>query len=173
MGRARPVSPTQNGHIEAQINKRSIEPAVRAADRNCSGIAAPMAVFFCGMCRPAQVVSALAGRRPGVEPCTRDLDGGGDLDLSSLQINGPALVLRNDTASGIPWLRVRLAAAARSSRMRSGQGRVTANGSTQRGGDARRGYLVAGRIAALTLRSRPNRGGGAPGVGGGGRLKVH
>lgn len=39
-----------------------------------------------------------------------DLDGDGDGDVIIAQNNGPALLLRNDQRSGLPWLRLRLVA---------------------------------------------------------------
>ena len=39
-----------------------------------------------------------------------DLDGDGDDDIIIVQNNGPAIVLRNDQRSGLPWLRLRLIA---------------------------------------------------------------
>jgi hypothetical protein len=39
-----------------------------------------------------------------------DIDGDGDDDIIIAQNNGPALVLRNDQHSGLPWLRLRLVA---------------------------------------------------------------
>ncbi|HUL52984.1 MAG TPA: CRTAC1 family protein [Opitutaceae bacterium] len=39
-----------------------------------------------------------------------DLDGDGDSDVIIAQNNGPAIVLRNDERSGLPWLRVALIA---------------------------------------------------------------
>jgi hypothetical protein len=39
-----------------------------------------------------------------------DLDGDGDSDVIIAQDNGPAIVLRNDQRSGLPWLRIALVA---------------------------------------------------------------
>jgi hypothetical protein len=39
-----------------------------------------------------------------------DLDGDGDSDVIIAQNNGPAIVLRNDQRSGVPWLRIALVA---------------------------------------------------------------
>jgi hypothetical protein len=39
-----------------------------------------------------------------------DIDGDGDDDIIIVQNNGPAIVLRNDQHSGLPWLRLRLIA---------------------------------------------------------------
>jgi len=39
-----------------------------------------------------------------------DIDGDGDDDVVIVQNNGPAIVLRNDQHSGLPWLRLRLIA---------------------------------------------------------------
>jgi hypothetical protein len=39
-----------------------------------------------------------------------DLDGDGDSDVIIAQNNGPAIVLRNDQRSGMPWLRIALVA---------------------------------------------------------------
>jgi len=39
-----------------------------------------------------------------------DFDGDGDADIVIAQNNGPAILLRNDLRSGLPWLRVKLVA---------------------------------------------------------------
>jgi hypothetical protein len=120
-----------NGHIEDQINK------VQASQR----YAQPMKLFWnCGAaCQqsfvevPAEQLGALSTAIVGRGAVYADLDGDGDLDLIVTQIGGPALVLRNDQASGNHWLRVRLEGGGKVNRDAIGSWvEVTANGLTQR-----------------------------------------
>ena len=120
-----------NGHIEDQINK------VQASQQ----YAQPMKLFWnCGAaCQhcfvevpPAQT-GAMARPIVGRGAVYADLDGNGDLDLVVTQVGGPALVLRNDQASGNHWLRVRLEGNGKVNRSAIGSSvEVTSGGVTQR-----------------------------------------
>jgi hypothetical protein len=120
-----------NGHIEDQINK------VQSSQH----YAQPMKLFWnCGAgCPhafvevPAAQVGALSKAIVGRGAVYADLDGDGDLDLIVTQVGGPALVLRNDQASGNHWLRVRLEGAGKVNRDAIGSSvELTAGGVTQR-----------------------------------------
>jgi hypothetical protein len=120
-----------NGHIEDQINK------VQSSQH----YAQPMKLFWnCGAACPHSFVEVPVGQlgalsKPivGRGAVYADLDGDGNLDLVVTQIGGPALVLRNERASGNHWLRVRLEGSGKVNRDAIGSWvELTAGGQTQR-----------------------------------------
>ena len=120
-----------NGHIENQINQVQLS----------QHYAQPLKLFWnCGTAcgrtftevRSGKL-GALARAIVGRGAVYADLDGDGALDLVVTQVAGPALVLRNDQASGNHWLRVRLEGAGRVNRDAIGSSvELTAGGVTQR-----------------------------------------
>jgi enediyne biosynthesis protein E4 len=120
-----------NGHIEDQINK------VQSSQQ----YAQPMKLFWnCGSACPHSFVEVPAAQAGGLSKAIvgrgavyADLDGDGNLDLVVTQVGGPALVLRNDQASGHHWLRVRLEGAGKVNRDAIGSAaELTAGGLIQR-----------------------------------------
>ncbi len=93
-----------NGHAEPDLNKFE-------QGRNFS---APPQLFLSRNNRwlPAPVAEGGTWARPLVARgiAVADLDGDGDADVIIVQNDGPALILRNDQRSGLPWLRLRLIA---------------------------------------------------------------
>ena len=93
---------TGNGRAEPEVNKFE-------GGRNFSAV--PQLLLQRG---GAWVPAPAAGG--GVKPfvargiAVADIDGDGDDDVIIAQNNGPAIVLRNDQRSGLPWLRLKLVA---------------------------------------------------------------
>lgn len=91
-----------NGHIETEIQKVDPSQTYRQA-----------AQLFWNTGRGFTLVNTdatgdLAREIVGRGAAYADVDGDGDLDVALAQTGGPALLLRNDQATGHHWLRVKL-----------------------------------------------------------------
>ncbi|MGE0454512.1 MAG: CRTAC1 family protein [Vicinamibacteria bacterium] len=92
-----------NGHIEEEIGKVDPSQAYRQPGQLFWNTGSGFELLPDG--RVGDLTRKIVGRGAAYA----DFDGDGDLDLVLTQIAGPALLLRNDQATGHHWLRVRLA----------------------------------------------------------------
>jgi len=99
-----------NGHVEPDVARLSPAHSYRQPPQLLwnAGPAAPGgAPRFVEL--PAAATGDLARPLAGRGAAWADVDLDGDLDLAIAQVGGPALLLRNDQATGHRWLRVELA----------------------------------------------------------------
>jgi hypothetical protein len=106
-----------DGHLAYFSGNGRAEPDVNKFEQGRDFSAAPQLYLNrSGRWLPA-AISAVGGEgggwaRPVVARgiAVADIDGDGDIDVIIVQNNGPAIVLRNDQRSGLPWLRLILVA---------------------------------------------------------------
>jgi hypothetical protein len=117
-----------NGHLENEINV--VQPSQTYAQ-------SPQLFWNCGpdcarRFQLASQVGDLSNPLVGRGAAYADIDGDGDLDLLITQTGRPAVLLRNDQASGHHWLRVALAGKTPNTDAIGAAVELTAAGATQR-----------------------------------------
>jgi len=103
------------GRLDVFSGNGLAEPDVNRFEQGRDFAAAPQLLWNRGdawVPAPAPAGEGRAWAAPAVARgvAVADLDGDGDSDVIIAQDNGPAIVLRNDQHSGLPWLRVVLIA---------------------------------------------------------------